>query len=205
MEEETFDEGIRLNLFLEKQRPECEELVKTYGPVLSELIAQSADPNTICRYLGVCQGSIAMTEQTSYTCNICQYVLSRMKLFFGLSQNEGDITQSLQGSCDLFSVDTLKQQCKDFLNRYQSHFSPIISDDLEPKIACQGIDVCTNHLQTPSSSTATTTDAPTEPVTHFGKCIFGMNYWCQTRETAQQCNVSTLNSFDHPYFSNDCF
>lgn len=158
--------------------------------MISELISESADPNTICHYLALCQGSIAMTEQTAYTCNICQYVLSRMKLFFSLSQNEEDITASLQGSCDLFSVDTLKQQCKHFLNQYQSHFSPIISDDLDPKTACQGIDVCTDHLPTPSSSTAVPTDTPIEPVIHSGKCIFGMSYWCQTRETAEQCNVS---------------
>ena len=169
------------------------------------MIAQSADPNTICRYLGFCEGSIALTEQTPYTCNICQYVLSRMKLFYGLSENEDDIKKSLEGSCNLFSLENLKQECHDFLNRYQAHFSPIISDQLEPKIACQGIDVCVNHHQTASSSSSTTAPVTdkisTESETHFGKCIFGMNYWCTSRETAIQCNVSTINDFDHEYFS----
>lgn len=171
-------------------------MVKTYGPVIAEMIAQSADPNAICRYLGFCEGSIALTEQTAYSCNICQYVLSRMKLFFGLSENEDDITKSLQGSCDLFSLENLKQECRDFLNRYQAHFAPIISDQLEVKIACQSIDVCINRHETTTLSTATaSTDIPFESATHFGKCIFGMNYWCTSRETAIQCNVSIIDNF----------
>ncbi|CAF4607296.1 unnamed protein product, partial [Rotaria magnacalcarata] len=42
-----------------KERTTCEEFVNSYGPVLAQLIAEMADPNTICSYLGVCQNSIA--------------------------------------------------------------------------------------------------------------------------------------------------
>ncbi|CAF4491466.1 unnamed protein product, partial [Rotaria socialis] len=38
-----------------KERVRCDTFVKNYGPVIAELIADSADPDAICRYLGLCQ------------------------------------------------------------------------------------------------------------------------------------------------------
>lgn len=38
-----------------KERAQCSEFVKTYGPVLAELISEMADPQLVCRYLGMCQ------------------------------------------------------------------------------------------------------------------------------------------------------
>jgi len=38
-----------------KDRLLCNEFVKTYGPVLAELISEMADPQLVCRYLGMCQ------------------------------------------------------------------------------------------------------------------------------------------------------
>lgn len=177
---------------LEKQRAECDQLIKTYGPVITELIAESADPSTVCRYLGLCQGSLIVVKQTPYTCNICQFIISRMKLFFGLSKNEKDIRDSLKGSCDLFSLDNLRKQCHDFLDQYEAQFSSIISDEIEPKIACRAVGICTD----PHKESTTTTAAPEESTTKAGKCIFGMNYWCISRENAQLCNVRVTHCAD---------
>ncbi|UJR26420.1 hypothetical protein I4U23_007752 [Adineta vaga] len=38
-----------------KERPKCGEFIKTYGPVLADLITELADPRLVCRYLGMCQ------------------------------------------------------------------------------------------------------------------------------------------------------
>ena len=37
------------------RRVECNEFVKTYAPVLAELISEMADPQLVCRDLGLCQ------------------------------------------------------------------------------------------------------------------------------------------------------
>jgi hypothetical protein len=83
-------------------------------------------------------------------------------------------------------MNTLKSQCKDFLAQHGSPFLPIISDSIEPKIACQGIGIC----QYKQSTTA----APVSPVTKYSRCILGMNYWCASRENAELCNVSLIDS-----------
>ncbi len=48
---------------LEKERVSCDEFVKTYGPVLAELISEVADPKLVCTYLGMCQ--IVSSENTT--------------------------------------------------------------------------------------------------------------------------------------------
>ena len=170
---------------LEKARSECTDLIKTYGPVIAQLIAESADPNTICQHIGVCQKSAAVFVQTTYTCTICQYVLSRMKYFTGLKQTENEVLTSLKQSCDLFTVDTLKTQCQDFLAQHGSSFLLITSDVTEPKIACQGIGIC-RYKQSATTESVT-------PVPKYGKCAIGAKYWCLSHENAEQCNVSNLS------------
>ncbi len=41
--------------FLGKDRVQCNEFVKNYGPVLADLLSELADPKLVCRYLGMCQ------------------------------------------------------------------------------------------------------------------------------------------------------
>lgn len=177
-------------LFLAKERAQCNEFIKSYGPVLAELIAEMADPDTVCRYLGLCQVSTPIEVTTKkpmligggthdykhlpaqdapFTCTICQYILGRMKHVVSLNQTEEEILASLKESCDLFSVLSLKQQCLDFLDQYAPYIVQMISSDVEPKVACQSMGIC--------EKSAT-------------KCSFGMSYWCTSRKNAELCNVS---------------
>ncbi len=39
---------------LGKDRVQCDEFVKTYGPVLVELISEMTNPHLVCLYLGMC-------------------------------------------------------------------------------------------------------------------------------------------------------
>ncbi|CAF3884027.1 unnamed protein product, partial [Rotaria sp. Silwood1] len=48
-----------------KERTRCGEFVKTYGPVLVELIFEVADPQLVCRYLGMCQVVSSSQETTT--------------------------------------------------------------------------------------------------------------------------------------------
>ncbi|CAF4976895.1 unnamed protein product, partial [Rotaria socialis] len=59
--EQAVEEALKkvCTILPSKERTTCEEFVNSYGPVLAQLIAEMADPNTICSYLGVCQNSIA--------------------------------------------------------------------------------------------------------------------------------------------------
>ncbi|CAF1099474.1 unnamed protein product [Adineta steineri] len=199
-----------------KERAQCTEFVKTYGPVLAEMIAEVADPDTICRYLGMCQVSLPKettttikkptpvtypnhdyvhlpTEQTEFTCTICKYVVSRMKHDIALNQTEEEIIAAMKKSCDSFSVLNLKQQCIDFVDQYAPYIIQMISSDVDPKVACQSIGLCTtNSLLTPSTHRQSTPSTPVSTSTLYGKCIFGMNYWCTSRQNAELCNAVEL-------------
>lgn len=171
-----------------------------------------ADPDTICRYLGMCQVSLPKetttkkstpvtypdhdyvrlpTEKDSaFECTICQYIISRMKHYAALNHTEEEILALLKESCDTFFVVKLKDQCIHFLDQYGPYIIQMISSDVEPKVACQSIGMC----QT-SSSTVSTRRQSTPTSTVYGKCIFGMNYWCTSRQNAVLCNVRKFIDF----------
>ena len=191
-----------------KERAECDQFVKTYGPVLAEIIAETADPDTVCRYLGVCQVVLPSSkpvtypnhdyvtipkEQESYTCTICEFLISRMKHYAAENQTEEEILASLRKSCDLFAVVNLKQQCESFLDQYAPYIIQMISSDVQPKIACQSLGLCEKSLEMSTPATRRqSTPAVQASSTRYGKCIFGMNYWCTSRQNAQLCNVNKL-------------
>jgi hypothetical protein len=204
--------------FLGKERAKCDEFVKTYGPVLAELIAQTADPDTICRYLGACQVVLPKESSTKpsepvvypnhdyvrfpgdtdppFTCTICQFIITNMKKSLALNQTEEEIIKSLKESCSLFNVLNLKQQCLNFLDKYAAYLIQMVSSDVEPKVACQSLGICDKNSQISTSTRRQSTPPPAVSTsTRYGKCIFGMNYWCTSRQNAELCNVNT-NNFD---------
>lgn len=176
-----------------------------------------ADPDAICRYLGMCQVVLPLETTTSkpapitysnhdyirlpteppkpFACTICQYLVTRMKHLVALNQTEEEILASLKESCDYFSVINLKQQCQDFITQYGPYIIQMISSDVEPKVACQSIGACDKISKSSSKPIILrklTTPAPVSPSTTYGKCIFGMNYWCTSRQNAELCNAVEL-------------
>jgi hypothetical protein len=114
-----------------------------------------------------------------------------MKRFVTLNQTEEEILVSLENSCDLFDVIKLKQQCESFLHQYGSYIIQMISSDVQPKIACQSLGICVKDVQlvTPSTRRQSTPPVPISS-TAYGKCIFGISYWCTSRQNAELCNVN---------------
>jgi hypothetical protein len=132
-------------------------------------------------------------QNTPFTCTICQFILTRMKEFIALNKTEEEIMKSLKESCDLFSVVNLKQQCQDFLEQYGPYLIQMVSSDVEPKVACQSIGVCEKSQLLSAISQTQSTAMPSSTSSssgNYGKCIFGMSYWCTSRQNAELCNVS---------------
>jgi len=192
-----------------KERAQCEQFVKTYGPVLAELISESADPDTVCRYLGMCQVTLPKEtstakpvtypnhdyvylpdEQVTYQCTICQYLIGRMKHFVQENQTEEEILVSLKKSCASFSVINLQQQCENFLDQYGSYMIQMVASDVQPKVACQSLGLCQKDTFIQSVSTKRQSTPAT--TSSYGKCIFGMSYWCTSRQNAELCNAVEL-------------
>ena len=175
-----------------------------------------ADPDTICRYLGMCQVSLPVETTTpakpapitygnhdyvrlpnvrsETTCTIGQFIFSRVKRLVALNQTEEEIIAALKKSCDSFAIIGLKQQCEDFVNQYGPYIVQMVSSDIDPKIACQSLKLCATNSQLSLTSTRrqSTPPTPMSTITQYGKCIFGMNYWCTSRQNAILCNVNII-------------
>jgi len=180
-----------------KERPQCDAFIKSYGPALAELIAEVADPTMICSYLGMCQVVVPqdtmtkksvpitypnhdyvelLTKTSPFTCTICQFVADRMKQLIALNQTEQEILASLKDSCRFFTALDLYHQCLDFVNQYAPYIIKMISNDIEPQVACQNLKLCPKKdLSSPSAID--------------GKCQLGISYWCTSRENAELCNA----------------
>ena len=160
--------------------------------MLAELIAEKVDPEVICHYIGVCQDSIAEKStittnptdvQTPYNCIICQSIFHQMIRFPTLKSEQDDLLVMLKKSCNLFSAAKLKQECQDYLDHNRVDFSRVNS---EPKLVCQDLKICSKIDQ---ESTVTTTSMSVSSSVRHDRCIFGMNYWCISHQTAELCHV----------------
>ncbi|CAF0982895.1 unnamed protein product, partial [Didymodactylos carnosus] len=214
-----------------KERGQCDQFVKNYGPVLAELIAEFADPQTVCRYLGMCQVILPESTTTAtkkpssttsvydnhqyvdinvptsshlnspFTCTICTYVVSRLKYIIIEDKTEEKIMQELDKTCGLFSALDLRRECKTFVDEYGPYLVQVISQDVDAKVACQNLKICPkSELQLPWKMPTKLPDVklPSSSISTkkpYPKCIFGMSYWCTSRENAQLCNVSSVENF----------
>jgi saposin len=50
-----------------QKRSSCNEFVTTYGPVLAQLVSELADPQLVCRYLGMCQAVSKESTPMTYS------------------------------------------------------------------------------------------------------------------------------------------
>jgi hypothetical protein len=129
------------------------------------------------------------TKTTPFTCTICQFVVSRMKHSLALNQTEQEILASLKDSCRLFTALNLQQQCLDFLDQYAPYLIQMVSADIEPKIVCETLNLCPKKEQRFPSFRQSTAAPKSSPVTTYGKCIYGISYWCTSRQNAELCNA----------------
>lgn len=179
-----------------------------------------ADPDTICRYLGMCQALTPVeastprtypnhdyvrlpAAQSEFTCTICQYLISRGKHFITLNQTEEEIMNSLKKSCESFAVIHWEKECTDFIDQYGPYIIQMVSSDVNPKVACQSLKICpASPLATAPTHRQSTPPTATAAPGAYGKCIYGMNYWCTSRQNAVLCNVNRTNPGKKP--SSDC-
>lgn len=62
----------------------------------------------------------------------------------------------------------------------------MVAEMADPKTVCAYIGVCQASI---SEKPTQSTTAPVSTSTRYGKCIFGMKYWCASRANAKLCNV----------------
>ncbi|CAF1457395.1 unnamed protein product, partial [Didymodactylos carnosus] len=207
-----------------KERGQCDQFIKNYGPILAKLVEELADPQIVCRYMGLCQVIVdkesatiisekpsstsshdnhqyvhiqipASTHQTSpFTCTICTFVVSRLKKIIVENKTEGKVIQALENTCTLFSAFDLRQECKSFVDEYGPYLVQMVSQDIDAKIVCQNLQICQKSEQNqPWKMTTKSTDIELLSLSTIkkshAKCIFGINYWCTSRQNAELCNA----------------
>jgi len=112
-----------------------------------------------------------------------------MKHNLALNQTEQEILASLKESCALFTALDLKQQCLNFLDQYAPYLIQMVSQDIDPKVVCQSLSLCPKKAQTSQIIPLPNVVPKVSPAPTYGKCIYGISYWCTSRQNAELCNA----------------
>jgi len=104
---------------------ECQDFISTYGPEIIELLARRADPDTICTYLGICNGTtpilgVAQQPQVprrSDDCITCSFMKSTLNYFVRSRMHKAkiEIFQDISGL-----EAHLEASCKSLIDPYQA-------------------------------------------------------------------------------------
>nr|XP_036854704.1 prosaposin isoform X2 [Manis javanica] len=162
---------------------ECKEIVDTYGSSILSILLQEASPELVCRMLHLCSsqrlpvltgepGAAHVTQNGGF-CEVCKKVLGFLYYILEKNSTSQEILAVFKKGCS-FLPDPYQQQCDQFVTEYEPMLLEILLAVVNPPFMCQKIGAC---------STAHKLPLGTE------KCVWGPSYWCQSMESATQCNA----------------
>ncbi|XP_057361939.1 prosaposin isoform X2 [Manis pentadactyla] len=157
---------------------ECKEIVDTYGSSILSIVLQEASPELVCRMLHLCSSQrlpvlTAHVTQNGSFCEVCKKVLGFLYYILEKNSTSQEILAVFKKGCS-FLPDPYQQQCDQFVTEYEPMLLEILLAMVNPPFVCQKIGAC---------STARKLPLGTE------KCVWGPSYWCQSVESATQCNA----------------
>ncbi|CAF3349410.1 unnamed protein product [Rotaria sp. Silwood2] len=132
-----------------------------------------------------------IVENLSVTpqCTLCHYVISYLDAALKNNKSEEAIEEALKKVCTILPSKE-RTQCDELIKTYGPVLAELIAESVDPDTACRYLGMCQDSVTKKSTTTTTTAKTTTTPAsTRYAKCIFGMKYWCTSRENAQLCNA----------------
>ncbi|XP_065668837.1 uncharacterized protein LOC100208544 isoform X6 [Hydra vulgaris] len=129
-------------------KSECDQFVDTYSDKIVDLIIQLADPNTICKLLGLCASKIKNVNHDSsngVTCDFCQYAMGKLDAILTDNATEAEIKQAVENLCAKFPS-AVAGECKILIDRYGDMIISMLAQELKPSVICQALGLCTEKI-----------------------------------------------------------
>ncbi|CAF5008828.1 unnamed protein product, partial [Rotaria sp. Silwood1] len=192
------------HLLTDIEYSKCQTIVNLFSPQFQQLELNPG--NNFCKQLTICQtpmielqpaisikkedktGSIEepwIVDNLSSTpqCTICQYVISYLDAALKNNKSEEAIEEALEKVCTILPSKE-RTECDELIKTYGPVIAELIAQSADPDTICRYLGMCQDSI----TKKSTTTSTPTR----YGKCIFGMKYWCTSRENAKLCNAVEL-------------
>jgi saposin len=151
--EQEFEKALEVvcSILPSTYHSKCGEFVKTYGPILAELIAELDDPNVVCEWLGLCSKSdnkfieipaLKTKNLQSLPCNLCQYLVNYLDAIIQSNSTETKFEDALDKACKILPEKKLQSECTLLVHLYGSDLIKFLVEYGDPKAVCQAIGIC---------------------------------------------------------------
>jgi len=136
-------------IFPQKEHASCINFVKTYGPILPQLIAELDDPNVVCELIGLCKKTDnklieipPVKKLESLPCNLCEYLVNYLDVIIQSNSTETHFEEALEKACKILPDTKLQSECKVLVDLYGTDLIKFLVEFGDPKTVCQELHLC---------------------------------------------------------------
>jgi len=132
-------------------KAKCDTFVKTYGPILPELIAELDDPNVVCVLLAMCPKSdnkfieipsVKSNKLKSLECNLCEYLVNYLDAIIQSNSTEVHFEKELEKACKILPTEKIQAECKTLVDLYSTDLIKFLIEFGSPKVVCEELKLC---------------------------------------------------------------
>jgi saposin len=126
-------------------RDECSYLVKTYLPLLIELLIQKQPPEVVCKEIGLCPKRMGEEAKNGVSCELCKMVVDEAKKQIKDYSEQG-VKEALGKVCHHLPP-LVSGACKSFVEKYSSKLVEMLLKKLPTDVICKNLGLCSKSLQ----------------------------------------------------------
>nr|XP_054773857.1 uncharacterized protein LOC129281952 isoform X4 [Lytechinus pictus] len=120
---------------------QCKSLVKTYTPMIINLILTYFEPKMLCTEIKLCPGvSSLKINGDSEFCDDCKKFMGDIQALLTNTTFQQGIITELEGLC--VNAGSFEAECKSLIETYAPTVFAIIVSELDPTTACTAIELC---------------------------------------------------------------
>merc|ERR1719317_1103884 len=133
------------SLLPSSEEKSCDNYVKMYSAVITELLISGVGPKLLCTSLGLCAG---VQEKAAHEkmmkgeyCGICELIAGKLEDQIKDKTNEAQIESALEKVCS-YLPSSYKTECDTLVQTYTPQIIDLLVNDVSPKDLCTEIGLC---------------------------------------------------------------
>eukprot|EP01133_Synstelium_polycarpum_P002475 gene2475-2816_t len=117
----------------------CKVIVKSYTPLIVNMILNKEDPDTICKQINLCTAAV---ESNEIECMMCDYVVKKVAGYVSSNATEVQVLTYLDNDCKFLKTSKWVSACQTVVNEYEPMIFDYISSGALPDTICAKIGLC---------------------------------------------------------------